>query len=162
MREGSGARAFSWGCSVKTYLAWKPGVCPNEHAGPLAIQVKHVLVAKVAASLVLDAKRDRKGLHLSHEVLRRQYFEILRRTSFASAPALRVKASLRDRDHNGRKDGRRRKYRKDIPSWHGGHFITGSVEGSPVPGRLDPVFGPEQSGPFCVMEPLAKRAFNGR
>jgi hypothetical protein len=85
-------------------------------------------VAEVAASLVLDAERGREGLHLSHEVLRRQYFEILRRTIFASALTLGVKASLRDRDHNGRKDRRRSEYRKDIPeSSHRGHFITGSV-----------------------------------
>src|SRR5215469_6754831 len=51
---------------------------------------------EVAAPLVLDAERGRKGLHLSHEVLRRQYFEILRRTISASALTLGVKANLRD------------------------------------------------------------------
>ena len=44
------------------------------HLRRLGVEGAVRLVAEVAASLVLDAERGRKGLHLSHEVLRRQHF----------------------------------------------------------------------------------------
>src|SRR5215469_622657 len=109
-------------------------------------------MAEIAASLVLDAERGRKSLHLSHEVFRRQYFEILRRIILASALALGVKGSLRNRDHKGRKDRRRSEHRKDIPQLsHGGHFTTGS---EPAKCRRGLTFCSVRSGLFVVIVTL--------
>jgi len=63
-------------------------------------------VTEVAASLVLDSERDRKGLHRSHVGFRRQHFEVLR-------SILRVSGD--PRDHTGRKDCHQGESGKDTP-----------------------------------------------
>ena len=71
------------------------------HLRRLGVERAVRLVAVVAASLVLDAQRGRKRLHLSREVLRRQHFEILGRTILSPAIALGVQRSLRRHEHDG-------------------------------------------------------------
>ena len=74
------------------------------HLRRLGVERAVLLVAEVAAPLAFDAQSDRKGLHLSHQVLRRQNFEILGGTL---APALTLGAQRSLRNHEGPKDGHR-------------------------------------------------------
>lgn len=65
---------------------------PSLHFCGLRIQGTVRLMAVVAAALILYSQSDRVGLHLRHQILRRQYLEIFGR--IFAAFSLRVHGCL--------------------------------------------------------------------